>query len=120
MLSRLLLLLLLFTLPHLRTAAQVLPPVVNYPPDTYRAGPQNWGMAQDENGFLFVANNDGLLEFDGARWRFYPSPNESILRGVAAIGERVYTGGYREFGYWERTARGRLASLRRRTGRSAL
>ena len=97
-----------FLLFHLRPAAQILPPVVNHAPERYRAGRQNWGLSQDEHRFVYVANNDGLLEYDGARWRFYPSPNASILRGVAAIDGRVYTGGYRDFGYWERTPNGGL------------
>jgi hypothetical protein len=56
---------------------------------------------QDNNQFLYFANNDGLLEFNGSSWKLYPSPNETIIRSVKAV-ERIYTGSYMEFGYWER------------------
>ncbi len=94
---------------HLRSAAQELPPVTRYEPETYGAGSQNWQVSQDENEFVYVANNEGLLEFNGAQWRRYPSPNESILRSVQVAGDRIYTGSYMEFGYWERGPTGELA-----------
>ena len=36
--------------------------------NNYNAGIQNWGFDQDKNGILYVANNDGVLEFDGENW----------------------------------------------------
>lgn len=65
-------------------------------------------IAQDENHFVFFANNEGLLEFNGATWELYPSPNETILRSVKVIGNKIYTGCYMEFGYWSRQANGKL------------
>lgn len=88
--------------------AQELPPVLSFEANTYRGGNQNWMLGQDKREFIYAANNDGLLEYDGSRWTLYPSPNESILRSVLAVDERVYTGSYREFGYWKRDAFGRL------------
>jgi AraC family chitin signaling transcriptional activator len=41
-------------------------------------------------------------------WELYPSPNETILRSVKVIGNKVYTGGYMEFGYWTRQSNGKL------------
>jgi hypothetical protein len=35
-------------------------------------------------------------------WRLYPSPNETIVRSVKVIGDKVYSGSYMEFGYWHR------------------
>ena len=94
---------------HLRAVAQELPPVTQFEAATYGAGSQNWSVSQDENQFIYVANNEGLLEYDGARWHRYPNPNESILRSVRAAGERVYTGSYMDFGYWDRQPDGSLA-----------
>ena len=65
-------------------------------------------LTQDETGFILAANNEGLLEFTGNQWRGYPSPNETILRAARAIGDRVYTGCYMEFGYWRRAPTGDL------------
>ncbi|UQD57697.1 LuxR family transcriptional regulator [Flavobacterium sp. K5-23] len=65
-------------------------------------------ISQDKNHYLFFANNEGLLEFNGSNWELYPSPNETILRSVKVIGNKVYTGGYMEFGYWSRQRDGKL------------
>ena len=83
------------------TWAQELPPIINYTPDVYLAGNQNWAITQTEDNTIYVANNDGLLEFKGARWHLYPSPNKSIIRSVLAVENRVYTGCYMDFGYWD-------------------
>ena len=88
--------------------SQELPPIVKYSPTNYNAGNQNWMMSQDANHFLFFANNEGLLEFNGSNWTLYPTPNETIMRSVKVIDNKVYTGCYMEFGYWKRQANGRL------------
>lgn len=82
--------------------AQGLPPVVNYPPSVYDADNQNWMLTQGPDKTLYVANNRGLLVFNGAQWDLYPSPNRTILRGVKAVDDKVYTGAYMDFGVWER------------------
>ena len=88
--------------------AQDLPPIVRYVPSGYGAGNQNWMIAQDQNHFLFFANNEGLLEYNGSNWTLYRSPNETIMRSVKVIGGRIYTGCYMEFGYWTRRPDGKL------------
>lgn len=88
--------------------AQELPPIIKYSPKMYGAGNQNWMISQDQNHYLYFANNEGLLTFDGSKWDLYPSPNETIIRSVKSIGNRVYTGCYMEFGYWLRQKNGRL------------
>jgi len=88
--------------------AQELPPVVSYEPDVYQGGNQNWMIGQGDRQFIYVANNKGLLEFNGTQWTRYPSPNETIIRAVRAVNGRVYTGCYMEFGYWQRDATGKL------------
>jgi len=81
---------------------QELSPIVKYNSATYNAGNQNWMISQDSQRFMFFANNEGLLEFNGSAWTLYPSPNETIIRSVKVVGDRVYTGSYMEFGYWTR------------------
>ena len=88
--------------------SQQLPPIVKYPSSIYNAGNQNWMISQDKHQFIFFANNDGLLEFNGANWNLYPSPNETILRSVKVVGEKVFTGCYMEFGFWVRAANNKL------------
>ncbi|RTY98406.1 LuxR family transcriptional regulator [Flavobacterium sp. RSP49] len=88
--------------------SQELPPIVKYTSSTYGAGNQNWMIAQDQNRYVFFANNDGLLEFNGSNWELYPSPNETIIRSVKVIGNKIYTGCYMEFGFWTRQTDGKL------------
>lgn len=79
---------------------QELPPIQAYAPELYKAGSQNWNISQNDSGVIYVANNEGLLSFDGAHWRLYPSPNASILRSVHVHNNVIYSGAYMDFGYW--------------------
>ena len=88
--------------------AQELPPVNNYSPVQYNAENQNWAISQDENQLIYIANNKGLLVFNGSDWQLYPSPNETIMRSVKVIGDKIYTGCYMEFGFWKRNQFGEL------------
>lgn len=88
--------------------SQELPPISKYDSNTYGAGNQNWMISQDKNNFIFFANNEGLLEFNGSSWTLYPSPNETIIRSVKVIDNKIYTGCYMEFGYWKRRGDGQL------------
>jgi AraC family transcriptional regulator, chitin signaling transcriptional activator len=99
----------LFFILFISVFSQDLPPIVNYTSNIYGAGNQNWMISQDKNQFVFFANNEGLLEFNGSNWQLYPSPNETIIRSVRVIGDRIYTGSYMEFGFWKRKADGLLA-----------
>jgi len=87
---------------------QELPPIQNYTPSDYRAENQNWAISQAEDKVVYVANNKGLLRFNGADWTLFPSPNESIMRSVNVVGDKIYTGCYMEFGYWSEDGFGRL------------
>ncbi len=88
--------------------AQELPPIENYSPDLYQAGNQNWMTSQGLNDHIYIANNDGLLEFNGAIWKLHDSPNGTIIRSVKVINDLIYTGCYMEFGYWQKDEYGVL------------
>jgi hypothetical protein len=47
-------------------------------------------ISQDQNHYVFFANNEGLLEYNGSNWKLYPSPNETIIRSVKVIDNKVY------------------------------
>ncbi|SNZ01806.1 triple tyrosine motif-containing protein [Flagellimonas pacifica] len=83
-------------------------PIQNFSPTDYVSESQNWAISQASNKIVYVANNGGLLEFNGERWRLYSSPNESIIRSVKVVDDRIYTGCYMEFGYWEKDDLGML------------
>jgi DNA-binding CsgD family transcriptional regulator len=84
--------------------------IFNFSKEQYRGESQNWSVTKDQNGFIYGANNAGLTEFDGVDWNFYPAPNGTVIRSVA-VGENniVFTGGYREIGFWERDLFGELS-----------
>ncbi|WP_372794210.1 triple tyrosine motif-containing protein [Lutibacter sp.] len=88
--------------------AQELPPIENFSPQLYGADNQNWSISQGNDLYVYVANNSGLLEFNGAKWKLYPSPNNTSLRAVNVIESKIYTGCFREFGFWERNEMGNL------------
>ena len=88
--------------------SQELPPINGYAPNAYNAGRQNWSITQTDDKNLYFANNKGLLEFNGEKWRLYESPNESIMRSVKATENRIYSGCYMEFGFWIRDYYGQL------------
>jgi DNA-binding CsgD family transcriptional regulator/ligand-binding sensor domain-containing protein len=88
--------------------AQEIPPIENYYPEDYKAENQNWSISQTKDNYIYIANNKGLLEYNGANWQLYPSPNNTIIRAVKVIGDRIYTGSYMEFGYWQKDIYGHL------------
>ncbi|WP_250432522.1 triple tyrosine motif-containing protein [Hanstruepera flava] len=88
--------------------AQELPPIESFTPQQYDADNQNWDVSQSSNKYIYIANNKGLLEYNGATWDFYKNPNETVMRSVHVVGEKVYTGSYMEFGFWVKDDTGTL------------
>ncbi|MDH7446767.1 helix-turn-helix and ligand-binding sensor domain-containing protein [Aquimarina sp. 2201CG14-23] len=88
--------------------AQELPPIETYFPDVYGGETQNWSVSQANNRYIYIANNKGLLEFNGSNWTLYPTPNETIMRSVKVVDDRIYTGFYMNFGFWKKNTFGTL------------
>lgn len=66
-------------------------------------------MAQDKNNRLYIANNEGLLVFDGTNWQVFPVPNKTILRSIGfGPGEKLFAGAQDEIGYFTPDGVGRL------------
>ncbi len=86
------------------------PYIRNFPKDEYRGGTQNWGAAQDGKGFMYFANNDGLLVFDGEQWQIYAMPNRSMVRSVFIDGQGdIYIGAYNDLGKMEWSENGQMS-----------
>ncbi len=83
-----------------------LPGIRNYAHAEYNAGTQNWSIAQAENGLMYFANNNGLVEFDGTHWKLYPT--DAVMRSVCIDNGKIYTGAFNEFGYYESDESGNL------------
>jgi signal transduction histidine kinase/DNA-binding response OmpR family regulator len=77
-----------------------LPFITNYAPQDYDASPVNWAMIQDDRGFIYGGNQNGVLEFDGSSWRKITLPARSNVRSFTKDANgRVYVGGYGQLGY---------------------
>ena len=87
---------------------QEFPPIERFAPKDYNADDQNWSISQGTDENIYVSNNKGLLEYNGARWNLYTTTNQSIIRSVAVINDLVYTGSYMDFGFWKRDNFGKL------------
>lgn len=88
--------------------SQELPPIEKFTTENYLGDNQNWMISQGLNDFIYVANNNGLLEYNGSEWITYPSPNNTIIRAVNVVEDKIYTGCYAEFGYWIKNEFGSL------------
>lgn len=81
----------------------------NFTPKEYDHAAQNWGMAQAKNGMIYVANNGGVLEYDGVNWRvIYVGENMTARSLAIAEDGTVYVGGKNEIGYLEPDQKGKL------------
>jgi hypothetical protein len=80
----------------------IVPPVTSFTKTDYDAERQNWNIAQDSRGIMYFANTAGLLQYDAHTWQLFRMPNHIGLRSVAIDkNDRIYSGSYEEFGYWE-------------------
>lgn len=83
-------------------AITYIPPIKNYSTNDYRAGNQNWAVNQGSNGWIFIGNNKGLLQFDGIRWHLHKLPNNNAVRSLYIdANDRIYVGSFEEFGFFE-------------------
>lgn len=102
----------LTTLAGLNAGAQFilgLPEISNYSKQAYRGGAQTRQIAQDQSGLLYFANDEGVLTFNGARWRIYPLPNKSLVRCLKfGPDNNLYVGGQDEVGYFSPAPNGTL------------
>ncbi|WP_339785756.1 hybrid sensor histidine kinase/response regulator transcription factor [uncultured Imperialibacter sp.] len=60
---------------------------------------QNWATIQDEKGVLYFANTNGVLEFDGVRWRIIETKTGLFFSLAKDENNRIFAGGYDEIGY---------------------
>ena len=76
------------------------PLLANFKPKDYNGGTQNWALTQDKRGVLYVGNNVGIMEFDGAQWRMIPTRNKAVVRSLALAADgRIFVGSKGEIGY---------------------
>ncbi|MFH6970972.1 helix-turn-helix and ligand-binding sensor domain-containing protein [Flavobacterium petrolei] len=81
---------------------ELLPFVENYNKSDYQGDNQIWNVAQGNDNAMYFANNYYLLRYDGVKWEKNSLPNKTIIRSIMVDGDRIYSGSYKEFGYWYR------------------
>jgi len=66
---------------------------------------QNWGIYQHPiTGFIYFANSEGLIEYDGLTSNIYKMPFNKGVRSVSIDNAgKIFTGGFEELGFWEKT-----------------
>ncbi|MBQ6776789.1 MAG: hypothetical protein IJP52_00520 [Paludibacteraceae bacterium] len=76
-----------------------IPQTTNFSVRDYRAGTQNWALAQQRNGWIYVGNNYGMMEYDGSRWAVHGLPNSSTIHSIwPAQDGTLYVGATNDFG----------------------
>ena len=99
----------LFTFIPLPVASQGLPLIRNYTAAEYGGHNRNYDIEIGEDGTVFVANFEGLLYYDRARWRMIHAPE---LRRVTVVyrdsKNTVWVGGYNFISRLQKRANGEL------------
>ncbi len=80
----------------------------HYSQDEYNAHHTNWDIQQAENGLVYMANGNSLLEYDGEKFTRYSSPNNTASREIEIIGDRIYAGTLNTIGYYQADEKGIL------------
>ena len=105
--------LLILVFSHLLTASfaqsEGIPFVTKFSTKEYGGGIQNWAITQNREGLMYVANNFGLLEYDGTTWKKYSMPNAAKIRDVH-VGKngKIYVASQGDFGYYVPSQKGDL------------
>jgi len=78
-------------------------PIRNFTPVEYKAGIQNISFAQNRDMSIFVANNLGVLSYNGNEWKGHDFKTGKKKRSLAfdENTNRLYAGSQGEFGFYE-------------------
>lgn len=82
--------------------------ITNYNYNDYHGAAQNWAISQSSEGKLFIANNDGLLCYNGNDWELLESNKYLDVKAVHCVGDKVYVAGNNNIGYWETDKNGQM------------
>lgn len=74
----------------------------------YRASSYNYKSVEDKDGIIFIGNENGLLEFDGASWLLHQTSNFTPVSNLKIVGDKIFTVGNNEIGYFQRNEFGKM------------
>src|SRR6056297_1957642 len=84
-----------------------LPFIKNFTPQDYGEHIQNWSVLQDERGIIYIGNVNGVMEYDGEKFRLIEMPNKTTSRFLEIDeNNRVYVGTVGDFGYLKPNKKG--------------
>jgi len=94
---------------HAATPLRGAPLFDRYSTSMVGAPPRFYGAAHDRDGRLYIANQNGLLRYDGDRWQLLDLPNKAAASDVASDARgRIYVGGFDLFGRVESDGEGNM------------
>ena len=86
-----------------------LPPFRYFSPDQYAAGSRNWSLVADSSGIMYVANQEGLLRYDGISWSKITLPQQQIAYWVEKDHDgHIFVGANGDFGRIRQDEAGKL------------
>lgn len=74
----------------------------------YRASSFNHVGEEDQDGILYIGNDNGLLEFDGTHWQLYQKPNFSPVAQLKIVQDKIFVYGADDIGYYQRNVLGQM------------
>lgn len=92
---------LLFTIPFAKVFSQASIgklPIENFPRKVYEAQAQNWDIIQGDDRIMYIANNGGLLVYNGEKWKEIDLEGEATARTLVYYKDTIFVGGNGEFG----------------------
>ncbi|MFC2104758.1 response regulator [Bacteroidota bacterium] len=85
------------------------PFITNYFAKDYIGHSQNWAAIQDDRGFIYIANGNGILVYDGKNWEMIQIPNNVTIRAFAKDKNGlIYASSVNELGYLQPNKFGKL------------
>ncbi len=99
----------LFVFLPLNLHAQGIPFIKNFSSNDYKAHNQNFDIISGQDGTIYVANFEGLLYYENARWHILHTRGVTRITAVFCDSKGViWTGGYNYIGYVKADEQGRL------------
>ena len=74
-------------------------PIVNFSSKEYNTAPQNWKIVSDNQSLIYVANNNGILIYDGEKWQEIKNEAETPVYSIDINQhQQLFYGGIDEIG----------------------
>lgn len=79
-----------------------IPFVKNFLPEEYGNHGKVWEISSAQNGIVYMASENGLLEFDGKKWNKYRNYKGFTRSLFVANDSTIFVGADMDFGVWKR------------------